>query len=514
MYPTPSEISVRGRRLPERSRRLPAASALVSILLTAGLAIGTAEAQTVPEGFSVEVIHEKPGSKSLGFALLPDERILVIGHQTGQVRLLVDGEMNTDPVGTIPNIVTSSEEGLLGIAVDPDFPDSSYIYLFYTSNTGYNRVSRFTLEGDVADPQSDNLTLDLASERILLELPNETPLHNGGSIRFGSDKTLYVSHGEDQRWKEYEEPYMQDLSNPYGKILRIRRDGSAPDDNPSFPDEGPARMPEIFAIGLRNPFRFAIDPHTDRLFIGDVGTNIREEFNLSSGGENFGYPRYEGATFFQETYALIAPDPTSPIFDYVYTRPDRRSAIALAAYRPRDPGRDNSFPSEFDGALFYADYFGTELNYLLPDGSGGWQSNRFGTGFAGLTDAAVGPDGSLYLISYDGPLRRISYTRPGSSIDDGPIASDFVLHQNHPNPFGGSTTITYRLASTVRVTLEVFDMLGRLVNTIVNERQPAGIHAAQFRAGDLAPGSYLYRLRAGGVTKSRVMVHLPAHAER
>ena len=492
---------------------LPAAAALVALLL-AGTGALPAAAQTVPDGFSVEVVHEKPGSKSLGFALLPDGRILVIGHQTGYVRLIVDDEMKTDPIGAIPGMVTSSEEGLLGIAIDPDYPDSNHVYLFYTSNTGYNRVSRFTLEGDVADPQSDNLTLDLASERVLLALPNETPLHNGGTIRFGSDKTLYVSHGEDQRWKEYEEPYMQDLSNPYGKILRIHRDGSAPDDNPSFPDEGIDRMPEIFAIGLRNPFRFAIDPHTDQLFIGDVGTNLREEFNLSSGGENFGYPRHEGTTFFQEAYALIAPDPTPPVFDYVYARPDRRSAIALAAYRPRDPARDNSFPSEYDGALFYGDYFGSELRYLLPDGSGGWESHPFGSGFRMMTDAAVGPDGSLYVISYDGPLRRISYERAGSGIDDGPIASDFALHQNHPNPFGGSTTITYHLGSTQIVTLEVFDMLGRLVSRIVDERQAAGIHAAQFSAGDLAPGSYLYRLRAGGVTKSRVMIHLPAHAGR
>ncbi len=493
-----------------RDLSLPSAAVFVAILLPAALSTAPyAAAQSVPEGFSVDVVHPRPGEKSMGFALLPDDRIFVVGHQNGEVRLLVDGDMKTEPVAMIPDLAISSERGLLGIAVDPDFPDSNHVYLFYTSNTGFNRVSKFRVDGDVADARSSDLTIDLASEDVILELPDESQYHNGGTIRFGRDKTLYVSHGEDERWKEYEEPYMQDLSNPYGKILRINRDGTVPDDNPAFPDEGSDRLPEIFAIGLRNPFRFAIDPHTDRLFIGDVGTNIREELNLSTGGENFGYPRHEGKTFFQETYAIIAPQPTPPIFDYEYSRPSRRSAIALATYRPKNPRLDVSFPAQFDGVHFYADYFADALNYLQPDGSDGWESRLFGSGFKNLTDAAVGPDGSLYLISYNGPLRRISYERAGTGVEDEPVASDFELRQNYPNPFDRTTTIAYQIDVAATVVLEVFDLLGRRVRTLVDERQPAGIHAARFDARGLAPGTYTYRLRAGGMTETRMMIRLP-----
>ncbi len=377
-----------------------------------------AQTQAVPEHFSVEVVHDKPGEQAVGFAFLPDERILVIGQHNGEVRLLVEGRMKKEPIGTIPDLNlepdggagVAVERGLLGIAVDPDWPEAAFIYLYYTHASGYNRVSKLRVEGALDDPASDDLTIDLSSEEILMALKDDSEYHNGGTLRFGSDETLYISHGDDLNWKEDDEEYLQDLTNPYGKLLRINRDGSAPDDNPTFPDEPEGRLPEIFAIGLRNPFRFSIDPETERLFIGDVGTDIREEFNLSDGGENFGYPRHEGISYFQEDYALIPPEPTKPVYHYPWESPS--SAIALVTYRPKDHPRDHSFPHAFDGVHFYADYFRDDLRYLQPDGRGEWESVAFGTGFNNLTDGAIGPDGSLYLISFNGPLRKIVYESP------------------------------------------------------------------------------------------------------
>ncbi len=441
----------------------------------------------------------------MGFALLPDERILVISHQSGEVTLIADGVLKEDPVVTIPNLAISSERGLLGIAVDPDFPDANYIYLYYTSDAGYNRVSRFAVEGQLNDPLSLDLSIDLASEERLLELSDESQYHNAGTLRFGSDKTLYVSHGDDEKWKDWELPYMQDLTNLYGKILRINRDGSPAVDNPTFPSAPTGARPEIFAVGLRNPFRFSIDPKTDRLFIGDVGTNQREEFNLASGGENFGYPRHEGSIFFQEGAPLIDPEPTPPIYDYQYNS-SARSAIALATYRQKNFPSDYSFPDEYDGVHFHADYFDDEIRYLRQTDEGLWESVAFGSGFRSSTDAAVGPDGSLYVIRYGGPLQRIYHENPSVSTEDPPVSDGFGLESNHPNPFEARTTISYRLPVSSTVRVEVFDVLGRRVATLVDAWQEAGSQTVSFGASGLPAGTYLCRLQAGGRTDAMPIV--------
>lgn len=470
----------------------------------------TSPAQTVPDHFTVSTVHSSPGFQATAFALLPDGRILVTEHQSGKINLIVHPENPVTTIATIPNLTISNEQGLLGIAVDPDFPSESYVYVYYTSDSGVNRVSRFIVQGDLENALSDSLLFDMEAEEVLIEFIDESRFHNAGTLRFGSDKTLYISHGDDVKFKFWEddELYLQDLNNPYGKILRINRDGTVPDDNPAFPDEPPDRLPEIFATGLRNPFRFSIDPETDRLFIGDVGSNLREEFNLSSGGENFGYPRYEGIGFFYENANLTHPDPTPPVYDYPWE--GQNAAIALVTYRPIGIASVHQFPAEFDGAHFFVDYFDDELMYLRPDVEGGWESASFGTGFIRLVDGALGSDGSMYLLRYGGPLRRISYTRPSVGIDDPHVAGALHLEQNYPNPFDERTWIRYETPADGHVRLEIFDLLGRRVATSVDRWQHAGLHSVTVDADGLAAGRYVYRLQAGGspaLSRTLVRVH-------
>jgi glucose/arabinose dehydrogenase len=478
------------------------------ILLSAALStsVHPAAAQTVPEHFSVETIHTSAAFKATGFALLPDGRFLVLDHQSGDVNLIVDASPGATTIATIPDLAASSERGLLGVAVDPDYPDENYVYLYYTSSSGVNRVSRFPVGGDLSNPFSLDLSLDLSGEEVLLQMQDDSPLHNAGTLRFGGDKTLYISHGDDVKFKFWEddELYLQDLTNLYGKILRINRDGSVPDGNPVFPSEPAQKRSEIFAIGLRNPFRFSIDPMTDRLFIGDVGTDLREEFNLSEGGENFGYPRHEGTVFFYDDADLTAPEPTPPIYDY--ERSSNRSAIALVTYRPQAATAIHNFPAEYDGVHFHADFFQNELRYLQPNGDGGWESVLFGTGFPQLVDGALGPEGEIYLLSYRGQLRRIIYTTPPVDAEDQPIATNLELHQNHPNPFHEETLITYELADSGPVRLDVFDMLGRRVATPVDLWQNAGQYSVRLDVDGLAAGTYIYRLQTDSSSKTRKMV--------
>ena len=265
------------------------------------------QAQTAPEGFVVSTVTNELGRGAVGFAALPDGRILVIHHQSGEVELVVGGEIKPDPMLVVDSLVTSSEQGLLGIAIDPDYPDSNYVYLFHTKSDGVNQVSRFELTGDLDVPDSDQLIIDPTSKTKIFSAPDSTRFHNGGTLRFGQDHSLYISLGDDAFANE-----VQNLSNLYGKIVRINRDGSVPSDNPQYPDAPVDARGEVFAMGLRNPFRFSIDAETQELFIGDVGTDLFEELNFAQGGENFGYPHYEGTVFFRDFVDLILPETAIP----------------------------------------------------------------------------------------------------------------------------------------------------------------------------------------------------------
>ena len=442
------------------------------------LPVHPVQAQALPSSFSIETIASSLGSDAVGFALLPDEqRILYIRYQTGQVKLIVDGVVKPEPILSVPGVVFSSEQGLLGIALDPDFPDSNYVYLFYTHQDSVNRVSRFRITGALADATSDSLEISAASEEILLSLPDTRRFHNGGTLRFRSDKTLYISHGDDNQW-----PGVQNFHSYEGKILRINRDGSIPADNPVFPNEPVDKLGEIFAMGLRNPFRFSLDPLTDELFIGDVGWEAFEELNLCQGGENFGWPLYEGNVWNDSTQALVAENPAFPIFEIPnlgYTT----AIIALASYRQKNFPNDHSFPPAYEGALFYSDFFANKLNYLQRDSSGAWTSHLFASGFFRLADAAVGQDGSLYLMEFSRGIKRIRYESSVGLTDELAPATPGLASQNFPNPFRKETTFAFTLSphphpggvtKPRRAMLSVFDSGGRHVADVVDEMLPPG----------------------------------------
>ena len=230
--------------------------------------------QTLPDGFSVvDAVPKKFGS-AIGFSFLPDGRILQI-HRHGPVSLIVGNSIRT--ILEVPDVARERELGLLGVAVDPDFPDQPFIYLFYSHIDSTIRISRFTVGGELSDPNSDNLTVDVNSQAPLInDMQWTSNQHVAGTLRFGKDKSLYISHGDNEK-----SDLVQDLTRLNGKILRINRDGTIPEDNPAFPTEPNGKRPEIFAFGLRNPFRFTIDPKTDQLFIADVGLDSFEELDLS-----------------------------------------------------------------------------------------------------------------------------------------------------------------------------------------------------------------------------------------
>ena len=183
------------------------------------------------------------------------------------------------------NTNDSGERGLLGVAFDPDFPHQPYVYVYYTATSPevHNRVSRFTANGDQAVP---------GSERILLELePLGASNHNGGAIHFGPDGKLYVAVGENARRRE------RAAARPacWARCCGSRRTAPSPRTTPSTrATTGSYRA--IWALGLRNPFSFAVQPGTGRIFINDVGAERWEEINEGVAGANYGWPDTEGPT--------------------------------------------------------------------------------------------------------------------------------------------------------------------------------------------------------------------------
>jgi glucose/arabinose dehydrogenase len=303
----------------------------------------------------------------------PDGRVFVC-LQGGQLRVIKNGALLATPFLTLtPD--SSGERGLLGIAFDPNFQTNNFIYVYYTATTTprHNRVSRFTANGDVAVAGSEVAILDLDN------LSSATN-HNGGAIHFGPDGKLYVAVGENANGSN-----SQTLTNRLGKMLRINSDGTIPTDNPFF-NTALGLNRAIWALGLRNPFTFAFQPGTGRMFINDVGQSSWEEINDGIAGSNYGWPNTEGAT----------SDPAfrSPLFAYGHGSTSTTGcAIAGGAfYNPTTV----QFPSSYVGKYFFADLCSGWIRLMDPATN---TATGFATGINQMVDLKVASDGSLYYLS-------------------------------------------------------------------------------------------------------------------
>ncbi len=335
--------------------------AVVSMSLSA-----PAAAINLPSGFTEQVAIGSGLNGPVGMAFLPDGRLLVIqqGNNTNgnadddaKVKLWADATLST--LLTMSEVNTGGERGLLGIAVDPAFPSRPYIYVFYTNNSPQKiHIARYTVGGGLNDPSSADLTIDSNTKVILLhDIPDDASNHNGGTLRFGPDGKLYVSVGDDADRCD-----AQDRTLLKGKILRINVDGVTgafdagsdrasldPGDNPFSGDVNLDKR-LIWAYGLRNPFRFSIDPVSGRTYVGDVGHNTREETSEgsppaneggSSNADNFAWPYYEGTHVPANPNCGITPPPNHPpIFEYDHGGRGSLSVIASNVCAGEDAGFD------------------------------------------------------------------------------------------------------------------------------------------------------------------------------
>jgi glucose/arabinose dehydrogenase len=346
------------------------------------------KAATLPSGFTETQFGGNVGTSPTAMAFAPDGRLFVC-LQGGQVRVIKNGTLLATPFLSL-SVTFAGERGLLGIAFDPNFSSNQFVYFYYTTSTSpvHNRISRFTASGDVAVAGSETILVDLDN------LSSATN-HNGGGLHFGPDGKLYAGVGENANSAN-----SQTLSNRLGKILRYNSDGSIPADNPFFNNATGANR-AIWALGLRNPYTFAFQPGTGRMFINDVGENTWEEINDGIAGSNYGWPTCEGAC------SPANSNFRDPLFQYGHgTSSTTGCAIVGAAfYNPPV----NQFPASYLGKYFFADLCSGWIRLFDPAAG---TAGSFASGIATPVDLQIGPDGCLYYLAQGngGQVFRVSAT--------------------------------------------------------------------------------------------------------
>lgn len=521
---------------PRSARRITHRAFAAAVLLAAIVPAAHAGPATLPTNFTDQQIRAGL-AEPVGLARIPDlfwppedlpQRVLFIEQRTCRIGLLIGNSEST--VGVVPGVSSSDyERGLLGIAVDPHWPIRPYVYVHCTDGRFGHKIaiSRFTLTGDPTFASDGTLQLDTASRFDLLrDLPDNASNHNGGTVRFGPDGCLYVSLGDDAGGCT-----AQDTTVLAGKILRLdvtripagpggpaTRAMLTPPDNPFVAHrDSSARL--VWALGLRNPFRFHIDPLTGALFVGDVGENTWEEVDrIGSAGLDIGWPMREGPANFVSCPGASSANLVVPIA--YYDHPTGMVVMSAGIYRRPAKGLER-FPADYDGDYFYFDYVTGFMRRL--DGSGSsWSaapfapgqpnSQNWGEGFHHVTDFLEMPDGTLwYCRQLPGEIRRIAYVSP----TDAPAlaASELWFAAPTPTPSRGRVVLAWSQARGADVSLAIHDLGGRRLRVLERgDARVAGRHEHVWDGRDdsgapVGPGVYFARLVVGGVERG-VRIHL------
>jgi glucose/arabinose dehydrogenase len=344
------------------------------------LALAISPAQgAVPNGFTQsQVASGLAGPMDMEFA--PDGRLFV-AEEAGKVRIVKPNGTLATFLDISSKVDIAGERGLMGVTFDPNFATNHFVYLYYTlkataTTPVHNRVVRVTASGDSAVA---------GSEVLVFRLNNQSAqIHQGGALDFGNDGKLYLSTGDNATPGNAQSP-----GNLFGKVLRINKDGTIPTNNPFYATAS-GNNRAIWALGLRNPFKFAIKPGTSTIFINDVGEDTWEEINQGAAGANYGWPIYEGP----ESDAKYIP----PIFAYGHgsTNTTGCSITGGAFYNPATV----QFPSGYVGDYFFADFCNGWIRRYDPATD---KAMGFATGLGSIVDLDVNKDGSLYYLSRGNP---------------------------------------------------------------------------------------------------------------
>jgi glucose/arabinose dehydrogenase len=319
---------------------------------------------------------------------------LFITLQRGRVVILDGTRILPDPFLDIRTLVSCcGERGLLSVAFHPRYRTSGFFFVDYTDTNGDTVVARYSRSSDPnrADPESAS---------VLLRVSQPFSNHNGGQLQFGPDGYLYIGMGDGGGGGDPGNR-AQNLGTHLGKLLRIDVDAEAPyavpGDNPFV--GSPLARPEIWAYGLRNPWRFSFDRATGDLLIADVGQNRFEEVNFvpasSHGGENFGWPILEGLHCFSPQTGCLTAGLTLPIIEYEH----EDGCSVTGGYRYRG----TRYP-EMRGVYFYGDYCSGKVWGAVEASGGAWTATELLDTTAAISTFGEDEEGEIYLADHGGRI--------------------------------------------------------------------------------------------------------------
>ncbi|MEO7839262.1 MAG: PQQ-dependent sugar dehydrogenase [Anaerolineales bacterium] len=382
-----------------------------------------------------------------------DSDRLFIVELAGRIQTIKNGVLLSTPFLDIHSIVksTAGEQGLLALAFHPSFSMNGEFFVAYTSprngdTTGSKLVlekySVFSANPDQADPASGNILLSI-------DHPDYTN-HNGGTLAFGPDGHLYWSTGDGGSGGDPGNN-AQNLGSLLGKILRIDVDAGSPygipSSNPFFSSVDPNVRKEIWAYGLRNPWRFSFDKQTGDLYIGDVGQSVREEVDFqpagSAGGENYGWRVMEGSLCYNPSSGCNQSGKVLPVAEYEHAL----GCAVTGGY----VYRGSRFPTLL-GQYFYADYCSGRFFSLHNDASTGWETVQLADTPYTISTFGEDEQGELYLANYGtGKIYNIGYQEGlvTVSIANTNMGNSFVSDQTSiRKSYMGVSNGPVRVAST------------------------------------------------------------------
>jgi glucose/arabinose dehydrogenase len=448
-------------------------STILTLFAVSTLLSQTISLEVFASGFSNPVDMKHAG----------DDRLFVV-EQGGSIKILnADGTTNTTPFLNISGDVSGgSEQGLLGLAFHPDYTTNGYFFVHYTDNGGDTQVSRFSVstgDPDVADPGSEFPIIDYAQ-------PFSN--HNGGSLNFGPDGFLYIGSGDGGSGGDPGNR-AQNTELLLGKLLRIDVDNPGggnnygiPADNPFAGD--PPNAEEIWAYGLRNPWKFTFDRDTGDVWIADVGQNAIEEINKAGGSEaglNYGWRCYEGSSTFN---TANCPDPSELTFPIAeYTHAFGFSITGGYVYRGTEY-------TNISGYYFAAD-FGTGLIATVsPTGD----FNNLGTFGGNWATFGEDVDGELYIANYNGQISKIKGETLG--INDFDAISAHIF----PNPADGRVTL--QLDQGTIDNISIMDLKGSVLYSEENIQSST----KEINTEALSQGMYLVKVTSEKGTSIKKLI--------
>ncbi len=390
-----------------------------------------------------------------------DDRLFVV-EKRGIIKIVSKtGDIESTPFLNIDGRVNSgaSERGLLGLVFHPNYASNGYFFVNYTRSGGTTRISRFSVNADdpnVADP---------SSEKILLEIPQPQSNHNAGDINFGPDGMLYFGLGDGGGGGDPGD-HSQTRNDLLGKMIRIDVDSGdpyqIPNDNPFVNDD--FTLDEIWAIGLRNPWRFSFDRETGDMWIADVGQNAFEEIHLqpadSDGGENYGWRCYEGNSTFNTSGCPGVSAFTMPVHVYAHRGNNCRASVTGGFVY-----RGQAYPS-LKGKYIYGDYCTGEMWTLEPDGDNNWVNTEVtDIPFGNWSTFGEDNNGELYIANLNGSIYRI--TSPNTTNVQTYGAPDKIVVLT--NPFKDQLQLTVSTSHRGSAEFLLTDASGKILHRQIEE---------------------------------------------